>query len=397
LINPHLLVSVYICPEGLGQQKYELGACRDASDQFFRISRYFTALHSLTLLKWESVTIYLETDACWAHLKQDIIDKTYLIHPSATILPYRLALASQWKDASEAYDSDAIIYLHSNDDHAFVSEGIRDFQNLVNVMHANSDIKLGAVTHHPEMLGLLFRNRTLKRRGANTVQIGYAIGTTLVRGSFFRSWWGQANFEDQEKIVRPDNPFGKSVTFEQVKMLIPMKEQIRHLDGYSHLGLFLPLTPIRNSLTYRSIDDQYVLTEDLWKYGYWPSKLFASNGRGCDFHITATREHDSLWDHVRIGVARIQASCALRISLTRLICMLRSPNDPIRVMAVMPAVVLGLLSPCVLRNWFNYFLDFPSLLILRTFGLFSQWPKSIAASIWYKGLSRTWKFRSQKN
>ena len=387
-------MSVYISPEGLGTQKYELGASRNNNDPFFRVGRYFTAIYSLASIEWESVNIYLETDPCWKHVKSDIIEKTLLVFPSATIYPYRLSLASQWKSVSESYSSDSIIYLHSNDDHAFVSENNVNFYEMVHQMKSNLHLRLGAVTHHPEMLGLLFRNRSSRRTRVNSVEIGYAIGTTLVRGDFFASWWDGDKFEGQDHIVRPDNPFGKSVTFNQEPMLIPLSEQMRHLDGYSHVGLFRPLVPLRNTVTYKASGNYSSLDVNHWKYGYWPSKLFTVHGVGSDFHRTETRSNDSLIRHVQIGVARIQASCALRISFTRLMSILRNPGDPIHRLAIVPAILIGLLTPCVIRNVSNYFFDFPTLVILNTFNRLSRTSNSFAGRVWYKGLSRAWNFRS---
>jgi hypothetical protein len=52
----------------------------------------------------------------------------------------------------------------------------------------------------------------------------------------FKEWW-QSDFTNGKKFVRPDNPFGPSVSFISAPVYIPNREFFRHLDGYGHVGI----------------------------------------------------------------------------------------------------------------------------------------------------------------
>jgi len=230
----------------------------------------------------------------------------------------------------------------------------------------------------------------------STIEVGYALGTTLVRGDFFKSWWTSEKFERHELVVRPDNPLGKSVRFTPTQMLIPPTEQMRHMDGYSHIGLFLPLAPLRNYVAYKGAGSQLEETDNGWKFGYWPAKIVAVHGTGVDVHRVHMRPGDSLLRHIQIGIARVRATCALRISISQTIKVLRNGNNPIARKAVLPAMLIALLSPSVLRNACNYFLDLPVLVFLRLIQKVLGIELGIQSRIWYLGLTRALSLRLKK-
>ncbi len=386
--KPHLLISVYLSPNGLGQQRYELGKAFDENDPYFRLGRFFTGLNSLTRIDWKSVTVFFDTDDAWAELRKDIGLKIANIFPAAEITPSRLSLAHDWRSVSEEYADNEIIYLHCNDDHAFVSETTDDFYNLVNLMSADERFKLGGITHHPEMTGLKARELRVGRvrSSQNSIKVGYALGTTLVRGDFFKTWWIPGKFSSDELVVRPDNPLGKSVTFNPEVMLLPPMEQIRHLDGYSHIGLFRPLAPLRNTITYFGKD---LPLQDLgaWTYGYWPAPIKSANGYGVDLHKVDIAPNMSYVQNIQVGVARIQSTCALRISISLSLLVLKS-RTRVSKWATVPTLLIGISTKSVARNLISYLLDMPMIFILSLLKKYTNLELGVLNRIWYLGLTR---------
>ena len=183
---------------------------------------------------------------------------------------------------------------------------------MIKFFKKEKNFKIAALTHFPEMQTLISNENECDGSSLVELQSGpihYAIGTQLVRASFFKSWWHKGIIEDDTFIFRPDNPFGQSVVFEPTLMLIPSMEIFRHLDGYGHIGMHRPLGPLRNLGTLSQFG-----TEDFqvqpWKVGVWPSRIQAFSIRGYDIHDTSSQlKGFNKW---RVGVALLQSHWALK-------------------------------------------------------------------------------------
>lgn len=387
-VKPHLLVSVYLSAQGLSFQRYRLGFAEEADNQYFRIERFLTGLNSLRAISWASICVYFETDEIWQHLKPEIAQKIAEIWPEAIVRSFRLDNRQQWEKASLVYEDSDIVYLHANDDHALVSLSSQNFDECVSMLVDHPEIQLGAVTHFPEMTAMLYRERFkhFKNSLSRVVEVGYALGTTLVRASFFKSWWRPGNFDETEIIVRPDNPLGNSVTFPNVKQYVPKAEVIRHLDGYSHVGLFKPLYPLRNVSRFREEQDSPSQITS-WTRGYWPRNTFANNGVGIDLHLTQVPDSVGLLNQFQLGVARLQAGWALRISLLDASTLFNAGNKLDRLLFV-PAVLVALITPPVARNILDYFADLPVLLFLSLASRFGIPCDGLVRDVWYFGSRR---------
>jgi hypothetical protein len=307
-----LLLSVFLTPDYI--TRYRTPALnKNSQSKYDRIDKFLTMVHSIAEINWESVDIYLSMDPKWKKFEPLIHDQLNTIFPNR-ILGERLSLVSQWRNATAEFSAKDIILLQANDDHALVPGSKNYLHEIGNIMSSENSIKMSAITHYPEFRGLLHRERKIAVPGRpNTIRVDNAIGTTLVKGDFLRSWFNSQNFSQEIKIVRPDNPFGKSVYFPPTEMLIPDREVMRHMDGYSHALLYRPLSPLRNT---KLFSEESSLINDLqpWKIGLWPSAQFGYRGKGVDFYQQNHEANETFLNSIRIDIGNIVAANSLSIN-----------------------------------------------------------------------------------
>ena len=310
-----LLLTVFLTPDYI--TKYRTSAINKKSgSEFDRIDKFLTMVDSIKNIDWESVEIYLSMDPSWERFRPEITKYLHGIFPNS-VLGERLSLVSEWRSAIENFSDEDTILLQANDDHILVPDSISYLKDLEKKMAGDESIKMSCVTHFPEFRGLLHKEKELQPVGEeNVILVDNAIGTLLVKAHFLKSWFSSQNFPSDIKIVRPDNPFGKSVSFPPSKLLIPDKEIMRHMDGYSHALLYRPLPPIRNT---KLFSEKSKTINDLkpWKVGLWPVAQFGYRGKGVDFYKQNHDENESLVKSLRIDLANQISANALSINLQR--------------------------------------------------------------------------------
>jgi hypothetical protein len=208
-------------------------------------------------------------------------------------------------------DTDVIL-LQANDDHAVVCQNSNYLIEYMNDFYEETNLNIAALTHFPEMQTLISsqdKSSFMNHEGLQSGPIHYAIGTQLVRCSFFKSWWVKGKIKDDTYIFRPDNPFGESVIFNPTEMLIPRMELFRHMDGYGHIGMHRPLGPLRNL---GNLDDfkRKDFKVPSWTLGLWPSRILAYSGSGYDMHDTFSQLQGIR--RFRIAVGLLQSHWALK-------------------------------------------------------------------------------------
>ncbi len=311
-ISPHLLISVFITPRGLGGEKYFTKFVDDKDDHYYRISRFITSLITKSHLNFSSSTFYIELDPCWRNEVNKLCEIIYGLFPNAEINNGRLKNIYDWQHAAAKYSDDDIILLETNDDHSYMAQTDIDLYKMVDLMNRYPGFRLGSVTHQSESFSVAARNYFQRQNDCFVAKVTTAIGNTLVRGDFFREWWENDELVDQT-IVRPDNPFGKSVSFPPTKIIIPQREIFRHMDGYGHIGIHYPLAPLRNLVKYGEIEkhDYLLLNKAKYKGSYWPSDLIGIKGHGSDYHFV--RGAKSFIERIKTGISILQMNFAVRI------------------------------------------------------------------------------------
>jgi len=322
-------------------------------------------------------------------LKPKISRSIQQIFPNCEPIESRLSNPSEWRQAASRFRDDDVIYLHANDDHAFVAESQNEFMHIGKQLSCNPEIKLGAVTHFPEMVGMLARQSWGNRKSHHhrTVEVEYAIGTTLVRADFFREWWNPEKWTNNDVVVRPDNPLGKSVGFNRVKMLIPKNEIFRHLDGYSHVGIGYPVPALRNIRRF-DVELGIVVVQENWTMGYWPDPLLTLDQSGVDCYHTSHGASGPREEQFASAVAWVQSMWALRICFRdgykNLKCATR-----LSIWSRLHVLLVALMDWRIGRNLIDKVLDVPLLVVFTLFGKISSSATRMRNSIYYKGSIRT--------
>lgn len=399
--NLHFFCSVFLTSTGLGNFSYDLGNVFNSSDDFFRLSRFLTALNSYKDIPWKSVTIFFDTEERWKIYSDSIKVSILSIFPEAKIFTNRLSSRIEWENATKSFNDREVIFLQTNDDHAFVAQSADEFFEIVNRIEKNDEAPLGSVTHFPEILGVyqreLIKNIFRKRPIHRYIDAIGTIGTVLVRSDFLKSWWTPGRIPDNVKIVRPDNPFGPSVEFSKVKIFVPKMELVRHMDGYSHANLRYPVSPLRNLLVFdpnESLGFRYA-DNPKWNYRLWPTRLYAYNSlnffgkkNSADMLsiVKSDSDTDSLLTDLRLGVARLQTAWSWRIMVSDSIHIFNGPSS-LRKVTFIPALLIALFSKSTFKNFFDI-LDFFILAIffpLKNIPIFRRFMNDI----YYLGFWRT--------
>jgi hypothetical protein len=383
----HLLVSALVIEQGLSQ--YNLGFVGN-QDPHFRLERTITALKSMSNFPWKSSSFYFELSEFYSTDKRRFFETVEALFPQAEIYDFRLEYVQQWRAAINRIPEEDFLVLNANDDHAMVPNSELFLADLMSEISQNPKVELGLISHFVEFSGLDSRAQlrrlsgALEERRPRTFGVTETIGTVLTRGSFARTWFSIGSWEDSERIVRPDNPFGRSVSFETTQALLPRGEVFRHLDGYSHAGLFYPIPPLRNLETFEARESLTTISQ--WRKGVWPNSIFAYAGKGVDYYDTFAHNQRFL-SEVRVGVSRLQLWWGLRIGLGQLEDIRTSPNEISR-KALTLSILLFFATPSGVRNVGDLVWD-PILLLLG--GLLrlmsGSWPR-FASSVWYFGSSR---------
>ncbi len=349
----HLLSSVFLTPNGLpsNRNSYRIKPLAPEEDPFFRVGRFLTSLWSLRKVNFSSAYLYISVDKVWATHEEAIVRSVREILPESTIRSARLSTAAEWLLAAEKFPQSDAVLLHANDDHAIVSPGgVVELERLDRTIQAFGNLRLASVTHFLE--DKFINSVVVEGQEDSPYMFGktsLGLGNQLVRGDFLRSWFLPENLHPTEAIVRPDNPFGRSVHFQEEQVLLPNREVMRHMDGYGHILSNRPLGPLRNLLLFNPEDRgvAFRIAEEEWVGGLWPQRILGFSGEGCDFHL-AERGQGSrgFLKDIRLQVAVIQGNFGFRLSSRPI----RWIIDEHRFVRRSLAAAIALLSYPVARN-----------------------------------------------
>lgn len=349
----HLLASVYAANSGLGNEVYSLGNT-DERNQTFSPRRLLSGIYSLSEISWDSVKIFWDLSDSTLELGTKLEKELKRIFPLASISFGCLETAQQWRQALYEYEPESAVLIHANHDHALLpGKSAALIETANKVMGKEPSEKFAMITHFPEQVARLAiptaSLKTMRKNISGLLGATSSWGTVVTNAGFARTWWLGERIQ-KIKITRPDNPFGAGVRFEETDLIVPDTEIMRHLDGYGHVGLFEPVTPLRNIY-----DENFFPRE--WTHVFWPSRTFATHSTSADLLKTYSENPTSSFgNRVRMGIARLEVAWSIRVYFAGAARIVNSPSN-LGALAASLAIICSLLSPKIVIGILSKFVE----------------------------------------
>ena len=378
-----LIISVLITSSGV--RRYRTGGAFNSANPLARVSRFLTATSTLSQLEFDEICVNYELAEEFEHLYSTIDDFLNDLFQSPKISHSRFRTGSEWAMSLRQFPEEAIVVLHSNDDHAFVGDP-RIFAELVELMGSKSYDYI-CTTHFAEWLGIALRcgSPRFEPLGA-PYQSRELIGTGLARAGFLAELFQL--YEDRfpnQFIPRPDNPFGPDLSEvlapgETFQTFAPAFELFRHLDGYSHILAKRPLVPLKDTYDIRRDEDNCFKIQELkaWRSDLWPRFQISP----CSSIYPTPSENDQSLSRIK----RFRILVGYLIGYYSVAILPIRPNNlaisrsGLRRVEVLAAKFCACLNPSVARN-------FPDLLLRLTFRVIHlEEPKAVARVGWIRSL-----------
>jgi hypothetical protein len=213
-----------------------------------RVNVFLTTLESLSSLPVTSAEFFIEFDESTLWGKNSVLKAIKNLPFPTRINTMRLQNFKDWKHASKSLDlekSDQLMLL-SYDDHVFLKNSVDEFMDI-----SKKQIKLKKLltsyqvmvplSHFPESHSVIpiakALNILVQHKNIHLTPVVIPIGAILINPIDFQNWFAN-DFTKGQKFVAPENPFGPSVYLKNGLYIVPKFEIFRHLDSYSHIGLF---------------------------------------------------------------------------------------------------------------------------------------------------------------
>ena len=207
-----------------------------------KLDQLLSTLHSISKLELDFADFYLDFDDInekYRNLVEEFI-KINFQSSKIRLFSFRLEYFQQWEKAANMIPvSAATVLLMNNLDHVFIPSSKSKFLEFVEFLESSKANSIGGILHWQESIHGLGTKKLKNHNVSFPIfwnQTYWTHGVTLIKSSFFKSWWDK-DFTEGKRIVRPDNPFGPYVNFDWTTRYVPSIEFFRHLDGYGHVGI----------------------------------------------------------------------------------------------------------------------------------------------------------------
>ncbi|HYH20703.1 MAG TPA: hypothetical protein VD995_19035 [Azospirillum sp.] len=237
-----LLMNVLVTEKGLTY--YERGLLPRHS----RPDVLLYSIASLSVIPWTAAHIYLEFDETSDADRDRVVAGIAAMIPDARITLGRLAYQCEWQRAVERLEEidDDLVWFTCNDDHVFVDSDLEALNAVTGIMRrlaqANAHVCC-PFSHWPEQLAFFDQLPTQLVDGrALVAPFRMTDSVQIVTKAILRHWWFAHDYGDQF-LPRTDWITGDVRMLEQTLGVLPLRELVRHYDGYSHIGIDIDLCP----------------------------------------------------------------------------------------------------------------------------------------------------------
>jgi hypothetical protein len=154
---------------------------------------------------------------------------------------YRIDRTRQWREISEQFDDDELIWYEGNDDHIFIDSNLDMVESAINWLMLDPDPNaVMYYSHWPEQMRMsLLHNGELIGDG-DFIRFSWDTvdSLLLMKASRFKRYWFETDC-GEDNMYRSDSlgwQYGLKIPG---PVYAPTRELIRHYDGYSHVGKLL--------------------------------------------------------------------------------------------------------------------------------------------------------------
>lgn len=205
-----------------------------------QVFRY--AMASLAVIPWSAVRLYIEFDQTQIHHRDEVLEHIRQIFPAAQLSTTRLKYQKDWQPAIEELDEldDELVWYLCNDDHVFIDTNLDTVlgieQHMLRLMEANPYVGC-PFSHWPEQVAAFSRINYRMEEGHMVAPYASPDSVQIVTKDILRHWWFSADYGN-EVMVRSDwGPIVKTDYPQPGLGVLPLRELVRHFDGYSHVGI----------------------------------------------------------------------------------------------------------------------------------------------------------------
>lgn len=221
-----------------------LGPFRPTRNNRVDIFKY--CLSSLSVLPWDEVFIHyvFYDDENLKDRKNELenyIQQEYKNH-KLNLYNSRSTKQSEWKQALQPIldaPKNAVWYM-CNDDHIFLDSNINTILSARQIIENSSDNIAMYISHWPEMLKMAQKQNNGKQINQYFQSWEAVNHDSLIfcHKRILEEWWFHHDYGD--RYMPRSDPFAEapsSVIGPPIKMLVPIREQCRHFEGYPHIGI----------------------------------------------------------------------------------------------------------------------------------------------------------------
>lgn len=207
-----------------------------------QVFRY--AMASLAVIPWSTVHLYIEFDHTQEQHREIVMADIERLFPSAKISTRRLAYQYEWQQAVEELEAldDELVWFLCNDDHVFIDSSLDTVmsieQHMLRLMETNPYVAC-PFSHWPEHIAVFTQRNCHVEEGHLLAPHANTDSVQIVTKAILRHWWFSTDYGGVE-MPRTDWHTQANVAYPQPGLgVLPLKEMVRHFDGYSHVGIDL--------------------------------------------------------------------------------------------------------------------------------------------------------------
>jgi len=286
-----LFMNVFVTPGRITKyNRYNL-----RNDDRLDVFKY--SLASLSVLPFEKVFIFGKLDTPYEGREQELSNYiTELFGSEAFYVNWHNEYQPQWQESINFAlkdNRDSNVMFLCNDDHIFL-DYTTDIVKEVDEKLKNYELASFYFSHWPELLRIAAsKNAELD---GNFVKFPFNSidSIQVLTPDLLRSWWFDTNYGNR-RMCRSDF-WGADVKTPEFTCFVPLREQFRHFDGYTHVGCNESCPPLE--IPEGFLDKKM----NLWFYGdeqfcnihetkcspFFPLKV-TGKGMTADYHYTADK------------------------------------------------------------------------------------------------------------